>query len=201
MANVLNVNFKGVEPATGRRTDYVKPGTYRLEVVEVSKAGNMSKTGKLMPVISFKVSGSGTEAGKRLMDNFVIQAAGDEVPYGLQRLLAFFESAGLSVPRKEVKLDLDRLIGKVCVAEVYDEEYNNRPQSRIGSYLVPTTDAEAEEEEDEEEEEEEAPPPAKKKPAAAAKKPVAKKKPAPVEEDEDDEDSEDEDEEGDDFPF
>ena len=45
----FKVNPKGIEPATGRRTDHVIPGTYRLEIVEAD-ANNKSKSGKKMPI-------------------------------------------------------------------------------------------------------------------------------------------------------
>lgn len=205
MANVIKLNFKGVEPAQGRRTDYVIPGTYRLEIAEVSKANNKSKTGKLMPTVNFTVASRGSEQGKRLRDQFVIEGDGDSVPFGLQRLLAMLESCKIKPPRKDgVSLDLDKLVGKQCIAEVYDEEYNGKQVSRIGNYLMDEEEAEDEEEDSEDEEsdddsdddedddEEEAPPkkPAAKKPAA---KPAAAKKPAkkPAADDDEDEDEED----------
>lgn len=213
MANVIKLNFKGVEPAQGRRTDYVTPGTYRLEIAEVSKANNKSSTGKIMPVVSFTVASRGSEQGKRLRDQFVLEGDGDKVPFGLQRFLALLESCKIKPPRKDgVSLDLDKLVGKQCVAEVYDEEYNNKMVSRIGSFLMEdadddSDDDEGEEDSDEEEddedsedeeddEEEEAPPPARKaaaKPAAkAASKPAAKKPAKKAAADDDDEDDEDE---------
>jgi hypothetical protein len=174
-----------------------------------------------MPRVYFTVAGNGPEKGKRLMDQFVMEGNDpDAVPFGVNRLLAMLVSASLikaaDIPQKQVRLDFDRLINKVCVAEVYDEEYQGRMMSRVGAYLPP---AEAEDEDDEEEEEEEEAPPARRRAAQTARAggtaaastrngsraatATRSRRAAPAEEEEDDDEDADEDEEGDEeeFPF
>lgn len=200
MPNTLKVNFKGVEPASGRRTDHVPPDMYQLRVSEVSKAGNKSKNGKLMPVVNFSIA-RGPQKGKKLMENFVVESDGDETPFGLSRLLALLEACGLKVPRRAVSLDMDQLLDRTCYGDVYDDEYNGRPQSKIGGFFrkppaaggkaKPADDDDDDDEEDEEEddedtddeedeeddeEEEEAPAPRRKAKVAAKAAPAAKAK-------------------------
>lgn len=203
MPSVLKTNMKGVEPATGRRTDHIPPDMYQLRVTEVSKTGNKSKTGKLMPIVNFAVN-RGPQQGKKLMENFVVESDGDDIPFGLQRLLALLEACGMKVPRRAVTIDLEQLLDRTFYGDVYDDEYNGKPQSKIGGFFrkppvvgkkrkaaadddedeegedddedVDDEDEEDEEEDEDEEEEEEAPAPRRKAKAApvAAKKAPAK---------------------------
>lgn len=117
----------------------------------------------------------------------------------LWKLRNLFLAAGIAVPKKKMKVDPTKILGKLIGVTLEDDEYDGKPQSNVAavfpaSELVDTEDAEDEEydtdEEDEEDTEEEAddatdeedsdgeeddedeeePEPAPKKRAAAAKK-------------------------------
>lgn len=94
-------------------------------------------------------------------------------------------AAGISVPKKRVKVDPNMVVGKVIGVTLDDDEYEGKMQSNIAatfpaSELEGADDDADDAEEEEDDDEEPTPPPAKK----------AKAAPAPVEEDDDDEDDE-----------
>lgn len=95
-------------------------------------------------------------------------------------------AVGMTVPKKRIKLDTDKLVGKDLGMTLEDDEYNGKMKSVIAA-VFPAADLTQDDDDDDE-------PPAKavtKKSTAATKK----AKPAPVDEDEDeDEESEDLDE-------
>jgi len=98
-------------------------------------------------------------------------------------------AAGMSVPKKKLKVDPNKVVGKSIGVSLEDAEYNGRPQSEVGG-VIPLSELDAddladedEDAGDDDEDAEEAPPKKSKKP-----------KPA-VDEDEDEEAEEAEEEE------
>jgi hypothetical protein len=103
-------------------------------------------------------------------------------------------AAGMQVPKKKLKLDPEKLVGKRIAVTLEDDEYEGKAQSVVNatfplSELLENADDDDDDDDDDDgdDDEEETPPPAKK---------AAKKKAAPVAEDDDD-DEEDEDEDDD----
>ena len=184
--NVVSLDFTDVESGGGMPTpDGFYIGTVSSAEQEVSGSGND------MITVRWK-----TNIGSSVYDRFVL------VPQSLWVLRTALESMGFDVPDGPMDLDVDDLIGVECGLEVINEEYEEKDQPRVTSYMptdvaagyieemggdVDGPDEAEEEEEDEpeyeeeegEEEEEEAPPPRSKKKASkkkAAKKKAAKKK-------------------------
>lgn len=93
----------------------------------------------------------------------------------LWKIRNLFVAAGMTVPKKKLKIDPNKIVGKEIGVTLEDDEYNNKAQSSIAA-TFPTSELEDEDEEDEDEDEDEE---------------------DSDEEDEDDEDSEDEDDEED----
>lgn len=111
----------------------------------------------------------------------------------LWKVRNLFLAAGVTIPKRKVKLDPNRVVGKLIGITLEDDEYDGKLQSNIVQTFPASDledgaepeDNEAEDElEDEEEEEEPAPVRRKARPA-----------PEPEEEEEDDEETEDEEEE------
>jgi len=95
-------------------------------------------------------------------------------------------AAGINVPKKRVRLDPSKVVGKTIAVTMEDDEYEGKLQSVIAAVFPPSemegaSEPEIDDDEDDEDEEE-APPPAAKKKAA----------PAPEPEEDEDEDEEDE---------
>ena len=112
----------------------------------------------------------------------------------LWKLRNLFLAAGITVPKKKIKLDPSRIVGKTIGITLDDDEYEGKAQSNVSatfpaSELEDSDDGDEEdddtEDEDEDDEEEEPAPPARK---------TAKKKPAPAPVDDEDEDEDEEDE-------
>lgn len=112
-------------------------------------------------------------------------------------------AAGISVPKKRVKVDPNKVVGKEIAITLEDDEYEGKEKSTIAAVFSPaelnasttpdTTDAddddddEIEDEEAQPEQEEEKPAPKKKR----TRKPKAKPEPEPEEEEDDDIDLDD----------
>lgn len=103
-------------------------------------------------------------------------------------------AAGINVPKKKLKLDPEKVVGKLIAVTMDDDEYDGKPKSMIAAVFPPSEleggsdddedDEDQDTDEDEDEEEEEETKPAKKK-----SKKSKKAEPEP-EDDEDDEEEE-----------
>jgi hypothetical protein len=105
-------------------------------------------------------------------------------------------ASGINVPKKRLKLDPEKLVGKLIAVTMEDDEYEGKLKSVIAAVFPPAemnagaedVDEDEEDEEDEDEEEEPEPAPVKK---------ARKKTPPPVEDEDEDEDEDEEDEDED----
>lgn len=192
----VNVDFTGVE-------SFNRPSEGQHVVKIVSADMKQSQGGNDMIVVTFEVT-KGSDKGARCIENYPL------AENALWKLKGLLQAIGMKCDGK-VRLDLDKLIGKVCIITVSDEEYEGKIRSRVQECkkLAAVADEEDDEdqdeeddsdddEDDEEEEEEEAPKkkPAKKTPAKAAPKKKAPMNP-PEDEDEDDDDDDWDDDEDD----
>lgn len=184
MSKKVKVDFTGVEafnrPSVGEHVARITSADLR-----------QSQGGNDMIVVAFTVI-KGEDKDSRVMENYPL------AENALWKLKAMLQALGLKVDGK-VQIDLDKLIGKTCIIDVIDDEYNGQTRAKVGGYKKLSSaadddddeeddDVDSEEEEDEEEEEK----PTKK----PAKKAAPKKAPMPEpEEDEDDDDDWDDDEE------
>ena len=130
---------------------------------------------------------------------FTIEVGTGKYPYyckhqenQLWKIRNLLVAAGVSVPKKRVKVDPNVVVGKTIAVTLEDDEYDGKAQSSISATFPVSElhdddiDDEDEDTEEEDEDEEEAPAPKK------------KAKPATVEED-DDEEEDEEPAEGDEF--
>lgn len=184
MARRIKLDFTGVESFKK-----ASEGDHVCKIV--SAEVKQSQGGNDMIVVAFEVT-KGEDKTARVYENYPL------LDTTLWKLKGLLEALGMKADSK-VSLDLDKLIGKVCIVAVVHEEYDGKIRARVDEvkkFSVATTDDDDEDdyddtdEVDDEAEEEEAP----KKPEKKATKKAAKK-PAPVEEDEDDWEEEEEDEE------
>ena len=175
----MKLDFSNIEA-------YVKcaEGQHLVKLVEIEEGE--SQAGNDMLSATFQVV-KGNSTGAKLYENFVLTEK------ALWKLQSFLIAIGMKADGKVV-LDLDKLIGKTCIAEVAHEEYDGKTRARIQEFRKlaaksdePDDDEDIEDDDDIEDEEE--PTPKKKKPQSAksAKKPAKKK---PVVEDDDDFDDE-----------
>lgn len=191
MARVKKLDFTGVESYTK-----ASEGIHTAKVAEILE--KTSQGGDDMLQFKFEII-KGDDKGSAVFESFVL------TDKALWKFKAFLQAIGMKADGK-LKIDLDKLIGKVCDIEVFWDEYNGQTRAKISDYYkagkggkVEDEDLDDEDEDDTDDEEEEEEAPKKKAPAkkTPAKKAPAKKKPEPEDDDEDeeeDEDDEDEDE-------
>lgn len=192
----VNVDFTGVE-------SFNRPSEGQHVVKIVSADMKQSQGGNDMIVVTYEVT-KGSDKGARCIENYPL------AENALWKLKGLLQAIGMKCDGK-VRLDLDKLIGKVCIITVSDEEYEGKIRSRVQECkkLAAVADEEDDDEDqdeeddsddDEDDEEEEAP---KKKPTKKAPAKKAPKKKAPMnppedeDEDDDDDDWDDEDEDDD----
>ena len=146
-----------------------------------------SQSGNDMIVVQFEVT-KGDDKGARVFENYPL------IDTALWKLKGLLQAIGMKADGK-VQLDLDKLVGKVCIVAVKHEEYEGKTRARVdyvtkySSASEDDEDEDADDVEDEEEEKEE------KKPAKSSAKKASKSKPEPEEDDDDDWEDEDEEEE------
>lgn len=191
----VNVDFTGVE-------SFNRPSEGQHVVKIVSAEMKQSQGGNDMIVVTFGVT-KGSDKGARCIENYPL------AENALWKLKGLLQAIGMKCDGK-VRLDLDKLIGKVCIITVSDEEYEGKIRARVQECKKLAAvadedddedqddedDSDDDEEDDEEEEEEEAPKkkPTKKAPAKAAPKKKAPMNPPEDEDEDDDDDWDDEDE-------
>lgn len=190
MARTIKVDMTGVETYTK-----VSEGIHTAKVVEILQ--KESQGGDDMLQFAFEVT-KGKDKGNRVFESFVL------TDKALWKLKSFLQAIGMKADGK-LKIDLDKLVGKVCDIEVFWDEYNGQTRAKISDYYKAgkgaandtdedeDIDDEADEDEDDDEDDTPAKKPAKKAPAKKA----SKKKPEPEDDDEDEDDSDEDDEDDD----
>ena len=185
MARNISVNMTGVESFTR-----CPEGEWLVRLASIEEA---------------TVQGSGDDALKAKFEVIKGQAKGNYVyetfslaEKALWKLKSFLDAIGMKADGK-MRINLDKLEGKVCIVEVIHDEYQGSKRAKIASYAKPEDDTDEDEDEDEDlddEDEEDEAPPKKKSPKSASTAPAKKttKRRSEPEEDDDDDDEEEEDE-------
>lgn len=186
MARTVKVDMTGVE-------NYSKAseGIHTAKVSEILE--KTTQGGDPMLQFSFEVT-KGESRGCKVFEAFTL------TDKALWKFKAFLNAVGIKAEGK-IKIDLDKLIGKVCDIEVFWDEYNGQTRAKIADYYKagkgndPDGDTAYNTDDDEDEDEDDEDETPVKKPA----KDKTKKAPEPVDDDED-EDNEDEDDEPEEKP-
>lgn len=137
MPRTVVLDFTDAPPAQGGGGfDHVPPGRYAIKLTQISEERAKSSNRKMI-VARWEVA-TGDQTGKSLSDRFVVEG---DAKFGRQRLHACLLALTLPVAQKKIKIDLDTLSGRSCVALVVDEEipasenYPSRMGSRIQAYF------------------------------------------------------------------
>lgn len=179
----ITVDMTGVETFSK-----VSEGIHTAKVKEINTTTTQAGDDALQVI--FEVI-KGEDKGGRVFETFTL------IDKALWKFKAFLKAIGVKHEGK-IKIDLDKLIGKICDIEVFWNEYNGQTYAKISDYfpIGKTAYDEEEDEEEEQEEEQEEVKPAKRGRPAKNKKPIKKEEPEEDEEDDDfDDDEEDEEEE------
>lgn len=174
----LKVDFTGVE-AFNRMSE----GQHVVKIVSADV--RQSQGGNDMIVVAFE-DVKGQDKGARAYENYPL------VENALWKLKGMLQAIGMKCDGK-VQLDLDKLVGKTCIAVITEEEYDGKIRSRVQECKKLAAAEPDEDEDDEEEDEEEETP--KKKPASKSAKKAPMNPPESEDDDEDDWDEDEDDEE------
>lgn len=190
MARTIKVDMTGVETYSK-----VSEGIHTAKVVEILQ--KESQGGDDMLQFAFEVT-KGKDKGNKVFESFVL------TDKALWKLKSFLQAIGMKADGK-LKIDLDKLVGKVCDIEVFWDEYNGQTRAKISDYYKvgkgaandTDEDEDTDDEADEDEDDDEDDTPAKKSAKKAPTKKASKKKPEPEDDDEDEDDSDEDDEDDD----
>ena len=179
---VVSVDMTGVETFSK-----VSEGIHTVRVKEINTSTTQAGDDALQVV--FEVT-KGNDKGGRLFETFTL------IDKALWKFKAFLKAVGAKHEGK-IKIDLDKLIGKICDVEVFWNEYNGQTYAKISDYfpIGKTAYDEEEDEEEEQEEEQEEVKPVKRGRPAKNKEPIKKEEPEEDEEEDDDFDDDEEEEE------
>lgn len=189
------VDFSNVKDRSesGISKKRVPEGDYLARVIRVEdRPVKDTKEAQWMFVIALEtVRGTGYPYYCKLVEN------------QLWKVRNLFVAAGIAVPKRKVKVDPNKVVGKLIAVNMVDDEYNGKLQSNIGEIFpaselqendeeeIESDETEEEEEfedtsapEEEEEEEEEPEPAPRKKAPTRAKIPAQRKAEPEVAEDE-----------------
>ena len=178
----ITVDMTGVETFSK-----VSEGIHTAKVKEINTTTTQAGDDALQVI--FEVI-KGEDKGGRVFETFTL------IDKALWKFKAFLKAIGVKHEGK-IKIDLDKLIGKICDIEVFWNEYNGQTYAKISDYfpIGKTAYDEEEDEEEEQEEEQEEVKPVKRGRPAKNKKPIKKEEPEEDEEEDDDFDDDEEDEE------
>lgn len=178
----ITVDMTGVETFSK-----VSEGIHTAKVKEINTTTTQAGDDALQVIFE---AIKGEDKGGRVFETFTL------IDKALWKFKAFLKAIGVKHEGK-IKIDLDKLIGKICDIEVFWNEYNGQTYAKISDYfpIGKTAYDEEEDEEEEQEEEQEEVKPAKRGRPAKNKKPIKKEEPEEDEEEDDDFDDDEEDEE------
>lgn len=116
----FEVDLDGVE---NNSQYYVPPGNYQGQLISLTK--KQSSSGNPMWVWDFVVVEDGPAQGKELR---VFTAL---TPAAMWKVAETIEALGLGETGGKVKFNKKEAIGKQCMLEVADDEYNGKTVSRV----------------------------------------------------------------------
>lgn len=125
MANLVSVNFEGVESGT----NYIRvpEGDYGLKIAKVQQKKG-KESGKSYLLFDMKVvKGNQKGVGKTISHSCSLSKN------SLWNLRNVLEAAGKTVPSKVIKIDLDKLVGLTLAGSIVDDEYEGKKKSVIAA--------------------------------------------------------------------
>lgn len=174
MSRTMKLDFTGVE-------SFLRASEGE-HIVKIAAADvKQSQGGNDMIVVQYEVI-KGNDKGARVFENYPL------VETALWKLKGLLQAIGMKADGK-VQIDLDRMIGKTCIINVFHEEYEGKTRAKVESVKRFAADVEEDAEDVEDEEEEQ---PKKSEKTKPSKKPAMN---PPADEDEDDDWDDDEEEE------
>jgi hypothetical protein len=126
----LSVDFSGVEVRKGGRTDHIPEGDYLVQVMKVVERGKKADPTVRMLNWHFQVVEPAKFKGKNIFNNTLLAK---ENLWALRSLLVDLLGGEDKVPASKVSIPLETITAKKMRVgiTVVDDEYNNKPTSKI----------------------------------------------------------------------
>jgi hypothetical protein len=177
----IKIDFTNVKEPSAYNPKHIEPGEYLGKI----KAVIEKKSNDGDPMLVYEVTLDDVPGASY---PYYVKINFDTEKSQAWKIRQLFMAAGITVPKKALNVNVEKVVGKRVGVEIEEDEYQGRMKGAVRRFILASEvsgpqDTEADEDD---EDEEDAPPPPRKR--AAAKKKVA----PPVEDDEDDEDEEDE---------
>lgn len=141
-----------------------RPGDYKAKITKVDDVRKKDDPSKKMWLFTIEV-GTGAYPYYCTFDS-----------KSLWKIKQLFAAAGVAVPKKKVKLDPNKVVGKYIGVTLDDDEYDGKVRSNVESVFPESELEESDAEDDEEDEDQEDEKPAKAKKKVKAKKGKKSKK-------------------------
>lgn len=126
----ITVDFTGVEVRKGGRTDHIPEGDYLVQVMKVIERGKKGDETVRMLNWHFQVVEPAKFRGKNLYNNTLLAK---ENLWALRSLLVDLLGGEDKVPASKLAIPLETIVAKKMRVgiTVVDDEYNNKPTSKI----------------------------------------------------------------------
>lgn len=115
-AKPIKVDFSGTEDSGGF---YIAPGTYPVKCTKITQ-----KEGDKAPYLQFDFNVEGH--GVQLTNRCTLKP---DALFSLKNTLGAL--MGKDIPKTVINIDPDKLVGRICMAQVADREYNGKIYSDI----------------------------------------------------------------------
>ena len=118
----------------------LKPGTYEFQIEKVT-IQSFAGSDKINPCnklhIQLRTDLDGAHS-RKVWDDICLDASHD---YSMNKLSKLVQSCGISLKDSAGEKEIaDALVGELCNAEVYVNEYNGKKNNKIRKYIVPKTE-------------------------------------------------------------
>lgn len=124
MANEINIDLSGYVDKVGER---VAPGRYRVVVAMAEE--DVAKSGNRMINLGLRVVG-GEFDNANIVDRLVLTEK------SMFRVVAFLQAINIPTPKRNIRVGLDKIIGRTLDVDVEDgDPYNGRVKSEVRGYM------------------------------------------------------------------
>lgn len=110
-------------------SDRVTPGTYTVEITSIDP-NDRTREGKPQMLVNL-LTLDGEDAGSELVERLPL----DPSSKAMFRTVGFLSAMGVPTPRKKIRFDEQRLIGRKLQVEVADNEFGGRTTSQVQSWI------------------------------------------------------------------
>lgn len=110
-------------------SDRVDPDTYTVQIEDIDP-NDKTREGKPQMLVTLRILG-GDHAGAELVERLPL----DPNSKAMFRTVGFLSAMGVPTPRKRIRFDEQKLVGRKLMVDVGDNEYNGRTSSQVQAWM------------------------------------------------------------------